>query len=120
MAEVVTVAVDASGADLGPAEVAAGAALAAEQGVRVLVFGPAADLGRPAEGVEIVDAPRSIAKEADPARAVRANPDASIVQAAQAVADGRADALVSGGATGVTLAGASSTCAVPGASSARR
>src|SRR5215208_7194085 len=104
MAEVVTVAVDASGADLGPAEVAAGAALAAEQGVRVLVFGPAADLGRPAEGVEIVDAPRSIAKEADPARAVRANPDASIVQAAQAVADGRADALVSGGATGVTLA----------------
>jgi phosphate acyltransferase len=104
MAEVVTVAVDASGADLGPAEVAAGAALAAEQGHRVLVFGPAAELGPPAEGVEIVDAPRSIAKEADPARAVRANPDASIVQAAQAVADGRADALVSGGATGVTLA----------------
>jgi glycerol-3-phosphate acyltransferase PlsX len=105
MAEVVTVAVDANGADLGPAEVAAGAALAAQQGgIRVLVFGPAAELGDPAEGVEIVDAPRSIAKEADPARAVRANPDSSIVQAARAVADGRADALVSGGATGVTLA----------------
>ena len=34
------VAVDANGADLGPAEVAAGAALAAQQGARVLLFGP--------------------------------------------------------------------------------
>jgi len=36
------VAVDANGADLGPAEVAAGAALAAERGVRTILFGPAA------------------------------------------------------------------------------
>src|SRR5919201_613280 len=41
----VTVAVDANGADLGPSEVAAGAAIAAEQGVRVVLFGPAAELG---------------------------------------------------------------------------
>jgi phosphate acyltransferase len=46
----------------------------------------------------------SIAKAADPAYAVRATPEASIVQAARAVADGRAQALVSGGSTGAALA----------------
>ena len=99
-----TVAVDANGADLGPAEVAAGAAAAAEQGVRVLLFGPAEEFGEVPPGVEIVDAPVSIAKAADPARAVRATPEASIVQAAVAVGEGRADALVSGGSTGAALA----------------
>jgi glycerol-3-phosphate acyltransferase PlsX len=102
----VTVAVDANGADLGPAEVAKGAAQAAANGVRVLLFGPGEDFGDPADGVEIVDAPLSIAKAPDPARAVRGNPTASIVQAAAAVADGRADALVSGGSTGAALAAA--------------
>ncbi|MDQ3631014.1 MAG: phosphate acyltransferase PlsX [Actinomycetota bacterium] len=100
----VTVAVDANGADLGPAEVAAGAATAAAQGVRVLLFGPAEQLGEPVHGVEIVDAPVSVAKFADPARAVRANPEASIVLTVRAVAEGRADAFVSGGSTGAALA----------------
>jgi glycerol-3-phosphate acyltransferase PlsX len=54
--------------------------------------------------VEAVESPGDIAKDPDPARAVRANPDASIVQAARAVAEGRADALVSGGSTGAALA----------------
>src|SRR5215208_1389806 len=103
-AEQLTIALDANGADAGPAEVARGAALAAAAGdVRVLLFGPAADL-TPADGIELVDAPVSIAKAADPARAVRSTPDASIVQAVRAVADGRADALVSGGSTGAALA----------------
>src|SRR3954447_15950582 len=102
MVERVTVAVDANGADLGPGEVARGAALAAERGVDVLVFGPAAELS--GAGVEVVDAPVSIAKAADPARAVRSTPDASIVRAVEAVAAGRADALVSGGSTGAALA----------------
>jgi glycerol-3-phosphate acyltransferase PlsX len=100
----VTVAVDANGADRGPAEVARGAAQAAAAGTRVLLFGPAAELGEPADGVEIVDAPVSIAKDPDPARAVRRTPDASIVRAVEAVAEGRADALVSGGSTGAALA----------------
>ncbi|UTI63098.1 phosphate acyltransferase PlsX [Paraconexibacter antarcticus] len=99
-----TIAVDANGADLGPAEVAAGAALAAAQGVRVLLFGPAAEIGEVPEGVTVVDAPVSIAKAADPARAARSTPDASIVLAAKAVAAGEADALVSGGSTGAALA----------------
>ena len=98
------IAVDCNGADLGPAEVAAGAAIAAAQGARVILFGPARELGEPPAGVEVVDAPLSIAKSADPASAVRANPDASIVQAARAVGAGRAQALVCAGGTGAALA----------------
>jgi glycerol-3-phosphate acyltransferase PlsX len=101
---VTVIAVDASGADLGPAEVAAGARIAAQQGVHVLLFGPAAELGSDEVGIEIVDAPRSIAKDPDPVRAVRAAPDSSIVQAARAVSDGRAQALVCNGSTGAALA----------------
>jgi glycerol-3-phosphate acyltransferase PlsX len=98
------VAVDANGADLGPAEVAAGVALAARQGVRVLLFGPAREIGPTPEGVELVDAPVSVAKSADPVKAVRATPEASIVQAAKAVGEGRAQALVCAGGTGAALA----------------
>jgi phosphate acyltransferase len=100
----VTVAVDANGADLGPAEVAAGAAIAASQGVRVVLFGHAEAFGEVADGIEVVDAPVSIAKAPDPVRASRANPDASIVLATRAVAAGDADAFVSGGSTGPALA----------------
>src|SRR3954465_13385108 len=100
----ITVAVAANGADLGPSEVALGAAEAAAHGVRVLLYGPADEMGRAPDGVEIVDAPVSIAKAADPVAAVRATPDASIVRAARAVADGHADAFVSGGSTGPALA----------------
>jgi glycerol-3-phosphate acyltransferase PlsX len=74
--------------------------------LRVLLFGPAAEFGAVPDGVEVVDAPVSIAKDPDPARAVRRTPDSSIVQATEAVADGRADALVSGGSTGAALAAA--------------
>jgi phosphate acyltransferase len=101
------VAVDCNGADLGAAEVAAGAVLAASQGVRVLLFGPAQEMGLPPAlppGVEVVDAPVSIAKAEDPVRAARTTPHASIVQAARAVAEGRAQALVCAGATGAALA----------------
>jgi phosphate acyltransferase len=103
---VVTVAVDAGGADLGPREVAAGAARAAAEGIRILLFGPASEIGTMPAGVEVVDAPVSIAKSADPAYAVRTTPDASIVQVTRAVADGRAAAFVSGGSTGPALAAA--------------
>ena len=98
------IAVDANGADLGPAEVAAGATLAAQQGVRVLLFGPAAELGNAGPGIEVIDAPMSIAKHANPAASARANPESSIVRAAMAVAHGDAEALVSGGSTGAALA----------------
>jgi glycerol-3-phosphate acyltransferase PlsX len=70
----------------------------------VLLFGPAAEIGSVAEGVSVIDAPVSIAKDPDPARAVRRTPEASIVRAVAAVAAGEADALVSGGSTGAALA----------------
>jgi glycerol-3-phosphate acyltransferase PlsX len=99
-----TVAVDANGADLGPREVAEGAMLAAQEGVKVLVFGPADQIGEVGAGVTVVDAPVSIAKSPEPASAARSTPDASIVRAAKAVGDGEADALVSAGSTGAALA----------------
>ena len=99
-----TVAVDANGADAGPAEVARAAARAVRDDLEILLFGPGDQLRGLSDGVRVVDAPVSIAKEPDPARAVRGNPDASVVQAWRAVAEGRADAVVSGGSTGAALA----------------
>jgi phosphate acyltransferase len=92
---------------MGSAEVAEGVRLAAQSGVRVLLFGPAEEIGAlPPLGscVEVVDAPVSVAKSPDPVRAVRATPQASIVQAARAVSEGRAQALVCAGGTGAALA----------------
>ena len=98
------IAVDANGADLGPAEVAAGARIAAAQGVEIAAVRPRARAGRPpVGGIEIVDAPISIAKDPDPVRAVRSTPEASIVAAARAVGEGRAQALVCNGSTGAAL-----------------
>ncbi len=99
------VAVDCNGADLGPAEVAAGAALAAAEGARVLLFGPAGELGEPPAGRR----GRSTRRSRSPRPqtrccAARTTPEASIVQAARAVAEGRAQALVCAGGTGAALA----------------
>jgi phosphate acyltransferase len=95
------IAVDANGADQGPAAVAEGAR---RSGVAVTLFGPAEQLRGAGP---VVDAPVAIgAQEEEPTRAVRRRPDASIVLAARAVAEGRADALVSAGATGGVLAAA--------------
>jgi glycerol-3-phosphate acyltransferase PlsX len=95
------IALDANGADRGPAAVAEGAR---RSGTGVLIFGPATELGDPGELVQVVDAPEAIGAADEPARAARTKPQASIVQAARAVAEGRADALVSAGPTGGVLA----------------
>ena len=95
------IAVDVTGAD-DPGAAARGAVAAVPE-ARVLLFGDGLG-GLAGDGVEVVDAPLSVAKDPDPARAVRAHPEASIVQAAKAVAEGRADALVAGGSTGAALA----------------
>ena len=95
------IALDANGADAGPAVVAEGARLSGE---RVLVFGPRGRSSR--------RAPRwSTRRSGSAATRSRSapcasNPEASIVQAAAAVAEGRAEALVSAGSTGPTLAAA--------------
>ena len=95
------IALDANGADGGPGLVADGARLSGEH---VLLFGPAGQMD--GAGCEVVDAPERIGGDEEPVRAVRSKPTASIVQAAGAVAEGRAEALVSAGSTGPTLAAA--------------
>ena len=82
------IAVDAHGADAGVEVVRAGAE---QSGVPVQVFGP-----------PLVE----IRNDEEPAMAVRSREDASIVRAARAVGAGEADALVSAGPTGATLAAA--------------
>ena len=98
------IAVDANGADQGPAAVAEGVG---RSGLPVLLFGPEAQVrGHAGPNAEIVDAPDTIKAGEEAVAAVRSKPDASIVQAARAVGDGRAEALVSAGSTGPTLAAA--------------
>ena len=97
------IAVDANGADQGPAAVAEGVR---RSGVPVLLFGPASQLGGAGGRAEIVDAPVTVKAGGEPVAAVRSKRDASIVQAARAVGEGRAEALVSAGSTGPTLAAA--------------
>jgi glycerol-3-phosphate acyltransferase PlsX len=93
------IALDANGADRGAATVAEGGR---SSGVPVRIYGPAAEVGGPAS--DVVDAPVAITNEDEPARAVRNRPDASLVQAAKAVAAGDADAVVSAGPTGALMA----------------
>jgi phosphate acyltransferase len=97
------IALDANGADRGPAAVAEGAR---RSGLPVLLFGPRAELGAAGELAEVVDSPVRIDGGHEPVRAVRSRPEASIVRAAAAVAEGRAEGLVSAGSTGPTLAAA--------------
>jgi phosphate acyltransferase len=89
--------------------VVAGARRAAETGTRCILFGPRAQIeaalgGASPIGLEVADAPDGISNHEDPVAAVRAKPEASVVLAARAVADGRAQALVSAGSTGAALA----------------
>ncbi|HVD57357.1 MAG TPA: hypothetical protein VNC17_10980 [Thermoleophilaceae bacterium] len=95
------IAVDANGADQGPGAVAEGVR---RSGLPVLLFGPAGELAAAGAQAEIVDAPESLKGGNEPAAAVRARREASIVRAAEAVGEGRAKALVSAGSTGPTLA----------------
>ena len=98
----VRVAVDALGGDRAPEEVVAGALTAKEEtGVEVTLHGPA-DLNT--EGLPLVVAEQAIGMAEKPSEAVRAKPDSSLVSAVRAVADGRADAVLSAGNTGAVLA----------------
>jgi glycerol-3-phosphate acyltransferase PlsX len=94
------IAVDANGADQGPGAVAEGVR---RSGLPVLLFGPKLELVSAGDRAELVDAPETIKAGDEPVAAVRSRKEASIVQAA-AVGAGRADALVSAGSTGPTLA----------------
>ena len=103
----VTVALDGFGAEQGFEVLAEGARKAAADGIKVRVFGPPKELGLDgAEGVEVVPTTDWIRNDEDPVPAVRAKPEASVVRAAREVAEDAADALVSPGSTGATMAAA--------------
>jgi glycerol-3-phosphate acyltransferase PlsX len=106
----VTVAVDAMGGDRAPGEIVDGAVQAAAQlGARVVLVGRV-DVIEPlvppgVSNLEIVAASESI-EMSEPATAVRAKKDASIVRCARLVREGRAEAVISAGNTGATMAAA--------------
>ena len=95
------IAVDALGGDRAPSEVVAGALDAAADGIDVTLFGPA---GLDTHGLPLVETTEQIEMHEKAAEAVRGKPDSSLVAAHVAVAEGRADAVVSAGNTGAMLA----------------
>jgi len=107
MAGGATVALDGFGAEQGFDVLAEGARMAAADGIRLRVFGPAEELGLDgAEGIEVVPTSEWVGNEEDPVAAVRAGKEASVVRAARDVAEGRADAMASHGSTGASMAAA--------------
>ncbi|MDE0168191.1 MAG: phosphate acyltransferase PlsX [bacterium] len=105
------IAVDVMGTDQGPAEIVAGAVLAAEAGHDVVLVGREEvvepDLNAIGADLPVVHAPEVVEMHDHPAKAVRDKPDSSVLTAARLVASHGADALVSAGSTGAAIAAAS-------------
>ncbi len=106
----ITVAIDAMGGDRAPDEIVAGALGAAtDLGVNVLLVGRedaiAPLLTDDVPGVELVHAGEVVGMDEAPT-AVRSKKDSSIVRCAELVRDGRAEAMVSAGNTGASMAAA--------------
>jgi phosphate acyltransferase len=97
----VRIAVDAMGSDRGPDEIVAGALEARGEGIEPVLFGDASIDPR---GLELRETSGVIEMDEKPAEAVRAKPESSLVGSVRAVAEGRADAVVSAGNTGAMLA----------------
>jgi glycerol-3-phosphate acyltransferase PlsX len=103
----VTVALDGYGAEQGPEVLAAGARLAAADGIGIRVFGPQRALGLDGvEGIEVVQTADRIGNDEDAVPAVRSKKEASVVRAARDVSEGNSAAMVSCGSTGATMAAA--------------
>jgi len=96
------VAVDAMGGDDAPRSVVAGARMAAERGIPVVLVGRPEQLSGVGD-FEVVSASQVIAMGAEAASSVRKMKDSSLVRAAEAVRDGRASAMVSAGNTGAAM-----------------
>jgi phosphate acyltransferase len=101
VSEPIRVAVDAMGGDHGPDDIVAGALEAASSSLRPVIFGPK---GLDTQGLDLVESSEVIEMHEKPVEAVRAKTDSSLVLACRAVGDGEADAVVSAGNTGATLA----------------
>ncbi len=107
-----TIAVDAMGGDDAPATPVAGAVLAAREGdVRVLLVGDPDAVGRELAGadtdglaIDVVASEGVVAEGEHPALALRRSPKVSIAVAVGLLKAGKADAVVSMGSTGATMA----------------
>ncbi len=99
------VAVDAMGGDNAPGDIVAGARLAVDAGVPVVLVGRPDELGDVGD-IPVIAASEVIAMDADPGSSVRTMKDSSMVRAAEAVRDGAACAMVGAGNTGATMASA--------------
>jgi phosphate acyltransferase len=97
----VRVAVDAMGGDRGPEAVVEGALVAAADGIVPVLFGSA---GLDTGGLELVPTTQVVGMDEKPADAFRTKSDSSLVRAVEAVAEAKADAVVSPGNTGAMLA----------------
>jgi glycerol-3-phosphate acyltransferase PlsX len=111
---VTRVALDLLGGDHAPESVVDGALLVVTEqpGVEVVLVGPVDVAERLLEArgavgrFRLVPASQVVGMDEDPARAIRAKRDATVRVAARLVRDGEADAVVSVGSTGATLAAA--------------
>jgi glycerol-3-phosphate acyltransferase PlsX len=108
----VTIALDAMGGDRAPADIVAGAVVAAREcdvAVRLVgdLVGVETAIASAGGGgdlpITIVDTPDVIGMDEAPLAALRRKPRASIAMACQEVTAGRAQAIVSAGHTGATL-----------------
>lgn len=99
------VAVDAMGGDNAPGDIVAGAQLAADAGIPVVLVGQPDALADLTD-LPVIAASEVIAMDADPGTSVRSMKDSSLVRAAEAVRDGNACAMVGAGNTGATMASA--------------
>lgn len=106
----VVIAVDAMGGDTAPQSVVEGVRAAVDSAdLSVLLVGDEGVLQPLVAGhprIEVRHAPRVVPQDADPAELVRGDEGTSIVVAARAVKAGEAQALVSAGHSGATLAAA--------------
>ena len=105
--------VDAMGGDNAPDEIVAGAIMAAGGlGVEITLVGQAeaiqAELKGMAEihGLRVVDAPDVVGMDEHATDAIKSKPDSSLLVGLKLVKAGEADAFVTAGNTGATMAGA--------------
>lgn len=111
----VRVALDLLGGDHAPEAVLDGALIADDElpDAQLVLVGPPdgvsallAERGQPADRFEVAAATEVVGMDEDPLRGVRAKKDATVRVAARLVRDGGADAMVSVGSTGASLAAA--------------
>ncbi|NPA91237.1 MAG: phosphate acyltransferase PlsX [Chloroflexi bacterium] len=104
----VRIALDAMGGDYAPAEVVAGAFLAARAlpDVEIFLFGPPSILPEgesPPPNVQLVPSHEWIGMDESPVKAVRQKPEATINRVCRFVRDGHADVAVTMGHTGAAF-----------------